>query len=123
MTQHTRSAARAPNGFTLPEVLLAILLFAVGFLGLVSSATAIASQVGDARELARAALLAGSLFDSLRASPCAGVSGGTRVQGRATITWTATPAVNAVSVQASLALPGRGVPRQWALETLLPCDR
>lgn len=122
MTRPTRPP-RTPNGFTLPEVLLAILLFAIGFLGLVSSATAIAAQVGDARELTRAAVLAGSVFDSLRASPCAGVAGGTRADGRATFTWTATPGPATISIQATLALPRRGAPRQWNMETLLPCDR
>jgi prepilin-type N-terminal cleavage/methylation domain-containing protein len=111
------------SGFTLPEVLLAILLFAVGFLGLVASATAIAAQVGDTRELTRAALLAGAVFDSLRASPCAGVVGGTRAGGRASLTWTAAPAPLTVAVRATLILPGRNGPRTWALETLLPCDR
>ena len=122
MTEPIR-APREARGFTLPEVLLAILLFAVGFLGLVSSATAIAAQVGDARELARAALLAGSVLDSLRGSPCASVAGGTRTHGRASINWTATPGVNTIAIRATLALPRRGAPRQWDLETLLPCDR
>lgn len=123
MNRATRSAAGAPRGFTLPEVLLAILLFAVGFLGLVSSATAIAAQVGDAREVARAALLAGSVLDSLRAVPCTTLASGARTAGRATMMWTATVSPATVAVQASLSLPGRGAPRLWALETLLPCDR
>jgi prepilin-type N-terminal cleavage/methylation domain-containing protein len=110
-------------GFTLPEVLLAILLFAVGFLGLVASATAIAAQVGDTRELTRAALLAGAVLDSLRGSPCVSVVGGSRAGGRASLTWTAAPGPSTVGVRATLALPGRTGPRAWALETLLPCDR
>ncbi|HSA57071.1 MAG TPA: prepilin-type N-terminal cleavage/methylation domain-containing protein [Gemmatimonadaceae bacterium] len=121
--QPPRVARRRSRGFTLPEVLLAVLLFAVGFLGLVSSATAIAAQVAGARELARAALLAGTALDSLRASPCAGVTGGVRVQGRATLTWTAAVAPGTVAIRASLTLPGRSGPRRWDLETLLPCER
>jgi hypothetical protein len=68
-------------------------------------------------------LLAGAVFDSLRASPCAGVVGGTSVGGRASLTWTTTPAPSTVAVRATLALPGRNGPRTWAIETLLPCDR
>lgn len=110
-------------GFTLPEVLLAILLLAIGLLGLASSATVIAAQAGSARELARATLLLGSVLDSLRAAPCRAVANGSRTQGRAAVTWVASPVPRSVHVTATLTLAHRSGPRAWPVESLVPCDR
>jgi prepilin-type N-terminal cleavage/methylation domain-containing protein len=115
--RHRRSA------FTLPEVLVAVLLFGVGLLGLAATGTAVAAQVGDARELLHAAELAGSVIDSLRASPCRSLAAGARAGVRAQVTWTATPAPSAVQVDATLDLPARRGSRRWTFTTLVPCDR
>jgi prepilin-type N-terminal cleavage/methylation domain-containing protein len=64
------------RGFTLPEVLAAVLVFAVGILGLASSGTFIAIQAGEARAITEGAILAGRVLDSLRSISCAGVGAG-----------------------------------------------
>jgi prepilin-type N-terminal cleavage/methylation domain-containing protein len=112
------------NAFTLPEVLIAILLLAIGMGGLAAVATAIAAQAASARELEEAALLTGSAIDSLRAAPCHNLVNGTYARGRATIRWMVTPARQTVAVTTTLTLPARsGSPRVWLFDTLLPCDR
>lgn len=111
------------RAFTLPEVLVAILVLAVGILGLASSGTFIAIQAGEARAVTEAALLAGRVVDSLRAIPCATVASGTITTPRATVRWTASPATRTVAVHATLEVPGRRGIRQWPLDALLPCER
>ena len=111
------------NGFTLPEVLVAVLVFAVGILGLASSGTYIAMQAGEARAITEGAILAGRVLDSLRSIPCSTVASGQRTRPRATVTWTASPATRSVAVDATLQLTYRRGPRQWRVTTLLPCDR
>lgn len=111
------------HGFTLPEVLVAVLVFAVGILGLASSGTFIAIQAGEARAITDGAILTGRVLDSLRSVPCASVTSGQLAQARATVTWTATPAIRTVSIIATLELSYRRGPRQWQLTTLLPCER
>ena len=110
------------RGFTLPEVLAAILVFAVGILGLASSGTFIAIQAGEARAITEGAILAGRVLDSLRSIPCASVTSGQLTGGKsATVRWTVWAAPSTVSVDATLELANRGAPRQWRLTTLLPC--
>ncbi|HEX7121651.1 MAG TPA: hypothetical protein VF178_04705 [Gemmatimonadaceae bacterium] len=115
------NSTRRRSGFTLAEVLVATLFFSVGILGLAASATAIAAQAGQARELARAARFAGSVLDSLRALPCSALASGVATEGRATLQWNATPAPRTVDVAAVLTIPHRGGARTWPLETLVPC--
>lgn len=109
-------------GFTLPEVLLAVLLLAVGIVSLASTATALARVAGDARENLAAALLAGSVLDSLRAVPCGSVVSGSASRGPVTVRWSVRPEPSTVHVQASLDLVRGTATRTAALETLLPCD-
>ena len=115
--------ARMKNGFTLPEVLVAVLVFAVGILGLASSGTYIAMQAGEARAITEGAILVGRALDSLRSIPCASVASGQLTQSRGTVTWTASPANRSVAVDATLQLTYRRGPRQWRVTTLLPCER
>jgi prepilin-type N-terminal cleavage/methylation domain-containing protein len=112
------------RAFTLPEVLVAVLVFAIGILGLASSGTFIAIQAGEARALTEGAILAGRVLDSLRSVPCASVTSGQLTGGKAaTVTWSAAPAHRSVGVDLALDLPNRrgATPRQWRLTTLLPC--
>ena len=111
------------SGFTLPEVLVAVLVFAIGILGLASSGTYIATQAGEARAITEGAVLVGRVLDSLRSVPCASVSSGQVTQSPATVTFAITPANRSVAVDATLQLSWRRGPRQWRVSTLLPCER
>jgi prepilin-type N-terminal cleavage/methylation domain-containing protein len=111
------------SAFTLPEVLVAVLVLAVGILGLASSGTFIAIQAGESRALTEGAVLAGRVLDSLRATPCTAVAPGQVTWKQATIRWTAAPANRTVLVTATLELAARGGLRQWPVRALLPCER
>lgn len=109
------------SAFTLPEVLVAILIFAVGVLGLATSGTFIASQAGEARAITGGAVLAGRVMDSLRAEPCAAVASGQLTHGQATVRWTAAPSTRTVAIDATLELSTRRGLRRWLMRGLLPC--
>ena len=109
------------SAFTLPEVLVAILIFAVGILGLASSGAFIAGQAGEARAITEGAVLAGRVMDSLRSVPCAAMASGQLTQGQATVRWIAAPAPRTVAIDATLELATRKGPRRWPMSGLLPC--
>jgi prepilin-type N-terminal cleavage/methylation domain-containing protein len=111
------------RAFTLPEVLIAILVFTVGILGLAASGTFLVVQVREADALTRAAVLAGSVLDSLRATPCHAVTPGAATDGLAALRWTVAPGGRVLTVAAELTVAGRRRPWHLTLETLLPCDR
>ena len=111
------------SAFTLPEVLVAIVILAIGILGLASSGSFIVIQAGEARALSEGAILAGRVLDSLRSVPCHGITSGQLTLKRSTVRWTASPATRSVGVDVSLQLPGRNGPRQWPISALLPCER
>jgi prepilin-type N-terminal cleavage/methylation domain-containing protein len=111
------------SAFTLPEVLVAILVLAIGILGLASSGTFIAVQAGEARALSEGAVLAGRVLDSLRSVPCAGIASGQLTQKHSTVRWTAAPATRTVRVDLLLEIPRRSGLRQWPISALLPCER
>ena len=109
------------SAFTLPEVLIAILVLAIGLLGLASTGTFIAIQSGEARAIGEGAALVGRVLDSLRSVPCAGVTSGQLGQKQAIVRWTAAPTNRTVRVDASLELAGKHGLRQWPITVLLPC--
>ena len=111
------------SAFTLPEVLVAVLVLAIGILGLASSGTFIAIQAGEARALSEGAALAGRVLDSLRSVPCAGIVPGQLTRKHSTARWTAAPATRSVRVDVLLEIPRRNGLRQWPISALLPCER
>lgn len=109
------------RAFTLPEVLVAILVLCVGILGLASTGTFIAIQAGEARAITEGALLAGRALDSLRALPCTSITGGQLTQGPATVRWTPSPGPRSLAISATLELTHRRGNRQWPISGLVPC--
>lgn len=118
-----RTMARMKRGFTLPEVLAAVIVFAVGILGLASTGSFIAIQAGEARAITEGAILAGRVLDSLRSTPCAAIGSGQLTHRGATVRWTATAVTRSIAVDAALEMPGRRGTRQWHINSLLPCER
>jgi prepilin-type N-terminal cleavage/methylation domain-containing protein len=107
--------------FTLPEVLVATLVLAIGILGLASSGTFIAVQAGEARALTEGSMLAGRVLDSLRSIPCTLVVSGQDTRGHLTTRWTPTVSPRSVRVQLVLELSARNRVRRWPVDALLPC--
>lgn len=111
---------RAP-GFTLPEVLLAILLLTIGIVGLASSATAIAVETGEARRLTTGAALLAVVLDSLRAGDCQALTAGSRATPVARVDWRVAPSTDTRGVQATLTTVGGRRPHTFPIDALLPC--
>lgn len=109
------------RAFTLPEVLVAILVLSIGILGLASTGAFIAIQAGEARAITEGSALAGRALDSLRALPCASVTAGQLTQGPATVRWTTVPGPRSLAISATLELTHRRRNRRWPISGLVPC--
>ncbi len=79
------------RGFSLVEVVIAIMILTVGILGLAASATAITRMTSEGGRSGGAAGVASSRFEQLRATAavnCANLAAGSATTGRYAESWT-----------------------------------
>ena len=84
--------ARDPRGSSLLEVIVAVVVFAIGFLSLVGGSLIASRTMKDSRDLAVVSAAAESMLDSLKAggwTAIGGRSGAKTVRGHA-LTWQVT---------------------------------
>lgn len=77
------------RGFTIVEVLVAVLILSVGLLALASTAALVTRMIGQGDRYTEATTLAGRRIEALRARRCSAESG-SETQGYFTVTWTST---------------------------------
>lgn len=119
---------RAPSGFTLLEVLVAMLIVTVGLLGFAGTLRPVASLTGEGKARGRAALLLTSRVSRLRAELLASAPGcavpvaGSEQQGSGTIeSWTASLDGRVVEVRMTVSIPRSRGPTADTLFTRIPC--
>lgn len=73
---------RPRKGFTIIEIIIAIVIMVVGVLGLASTAAVVARLIGGGAQLTLAANVAQSRFEILRSTRCADIANGSADSGR-----------------------------------------
>lgn len=98
---HTRPT-KGRRGFTLVELMVAIIILAIGILGLAGTSAVITRQMGSAARQTVAAAVAQSRFDLLSSIDCAGLA----------------PAGGSTSGTSTAAFQGRprGVTERWRVD-------
>lgn len=81
---------RARNGFTVIEVIIAIMILSVGIIALVSTAAMATRMIGQGQRYTEAAQMANRRFEILRAMPCDSLAAGADTTDRFTERWTIT---------------------------------
>lgn len=76
------------DGFTIVEVLVAIVIMVVGVLGLAGTATNVSRLIGGGAQQTLAANIAMSRFEQLRSTACSNMAGGTATKRGMTEHWT-----------------------------------
>lgn len=117
------------RGFTIVEVLVAVLILTVGLLGLASSAAMVTRMIGQGGMYSESATLAVQQAEILRSQSqrCAGLLDGSRAEGRYTIEWdvgaATTTVSDAVEVHVFVTAPRAGqAARVDTFTTLIPCS-
>jgi len=109
-------------GFTLVEVVVAVLLMAIAALGVASSTTYVARLGATAQAVARATRAAAQVVDSLRALPCTTLGSGAVATASGGVRWTTTSTPVTRAVRAVLTPASPRVPNAIVEEVLLPCE-
>ena len=90
------------SGFTLVEVIIAIIILSVGLLGLASTAGLVTRMIGQGQRYSEAAWMASQRFETLRSQTCESMSRGSASAGQFSSSWTVTPVgtvVNRITVE------------------------
>ncbi|MBI3982307.1 MAG: prepilin-type N-terminal cleavage/methylation domain-containing protein [Gemmatimonadetes bacterium] len=111
------------RGFTIVEVIIAIMVLSVGLLALVGSAAVTTRMISQGQRYTEASTLANQRFEILRSLPCASVVDGSATSGQFSLTWRVSSMANgrASLVQLNVASPtGTGV-RNDRFSTVILC--
>lgn len=109
-------------GFTLIEVLIAVVLIDVGLLALVASGSVLVRRTTEYRLQNRAARIAADRLGLLGASPCVAVSGTAASAGGIAESWSAAAPVNGVrELRDSVAFSIGTAAKSVTLRTAQPC--
>ena len=87
-----KTIRRSRRGFTLIEMIIAIIVMTIGIMGLASTAGYVAQQMGSGNMQTVAAALSAKVADSLSARKCTSLVAGNQTKRGVTISWTVTTA-------------------------------
>ena len=106
---------------TLVEVVLAVVILAVGLLALVGTGVAVTRMLAQGRRYHRASALATELLEILHSRSCSRIVNGSETREAHTAAWTVTDAGNEKRVILTVASGEGGNARQDVFHTLIPC--
>jgi prepilin-type N-terminal cleavage/methylation domain-containing protein len=111
------------RGFSLIEVIAAMIILSVGIIGMAASTTAVQNMTLQGQLTGRAAAVAGSRFDVLRATPCAslGTSGTATTQVKFAEKWSITTSGTMRLVVDSVSYTFKDKLRKVAFSTVISC--
>lgn len=94
------------RGFSLAEVMIAMVILTVGVLGIAASSAAITKMTAEGGRSSGAAAVAESRIESLTATPCASLAtGGSATSGKFTESWRVTANGLLRTVEVSVSYP------------------
>ncbi len=76
------------RGFTIVEILVAMLVLAVGIVGLTTTAALVTRMIGQGERYSQASMMAAEQFEILRSQRCGSMASGTATRGAFTLSWT-----------------------------------
>lgn len=109
--------------FTLVELLVAIVILAVGVLALAATAGLVAAHIGDGARLTGAAHVARTVLDSLGGRDCAAITTGASSRDGISTEWTVAGDSDATRVALTVGAPLRRTSRRDTYRLVVPCVR
>lgn len=123
VTAAPASAPRRRDGFTMPELLIAIIVIAIGLLSLASGSVGVLRQMRWGNQSALAAIVATQRMENIRSQGCYLLSNGTATTRGLPEKWvvsTITSKAKAV-VESVKYVPRAGLTRYVEMKSVVPC--
>ena len=114
-----RSSRR--RGFTLVELMVAMIIFVIGLLALASTTAVVTRHMGGGAQMALAASTAQARFERLRSEACETITDGSDEHRGITEKWTVTTMLRAVDVTVVVAFNTARGEREHEYRTIIPC--
>ena len=89
---------RARSGFTLVELMVALMIFTVGALAMTATAANVMTLMTASKNRAQAAAVAEARFEAMRSQPCSRHTGGSATTRGISETWSVVPLARADDV-------------------------
>ena len=122
MNRRRKTDCRPRRGFTLIEMMIAIIVMTIGIMGLASTAGYVAQQTGSGNMQTIAAALSTKVADSLSSRKCAALISGTQSKRGVTVAWTVTTATRTRTVDQTVTYkPKRGSTKTINYRMVLQC--
>jgi prepilin-type N-terminal cleavage/methylation domain-containing protein len=112
------------SGFTITETLVAVMILAIGLLGLVTTAGVVTRMIGQGQRFTQVSVLANERVEILRAQSCPATGAGSETRGAYVVSWEVTsgPGIRSRSIRVSVTSPaGRGT-RVDTVQTVQMCS-
>ncbi len=110
------------RGFTIVEILVAVMILSVGILGLASTAALVTRMIGQGQRYTEASTIANDRFEQLRSMTCADLADGTEAVGGYNVNWQTSALGNRganMTVTVTVPTPGRADPTYTFTSTRL----
>jgi prepilin-type N-terminal cleavage/methylation domain-containing protein len=119
-TRTVQPAAR--RGFTLIEMIIAIIVMSIGIMGLAGTATYVATQMGGGNAQTIAAAMATKVSDSLASRRCSALIDGSQTRRGVTMTWVIADSSRTKWVTSQVQYrPKRGATKTLNYVTVIQC--
>jgi prepilin-type N-terminal cleavage/methylation domain-containing protein len=116
-----RPATSTRAGFTLVELMVAMLMFTVGLLALASTSVVVVSQMGDAGRMGVAASTAQTRIERLRSGACTTAQTGTSAARGVSESWTVTPMTRSARIDVTITYSTRRGLRSQTYRSMMRC--
>jgi type IV pilus modification protein PilV len=108
-------------GFTIVEVMIAMLVLSLGLLAMAGTATMVQRQMGSAQQQSLAAFAAEARFEQLRSVNCQSIAAGSATTRTVAEAWVKKDTTRAVIVTDSVRYTTRDGQRLQVYQTTVPC--
>lgn len=118
----TQGRKRRRAGFTLVELIVAMLMLTIGLLGLAAVGAVVLKQTRGGTAQTIAVSIAQSRFEQLEGDPCASITSGTATVRGMTESWTVSPlGRRAMIVHDTVSYAGNNGTRKIGIRTAIAC--